>query len=66
MYRIITAITLIMFPIVAVTYYAVKKDRNVNYNGRFLKLKATVNNDTNFSWVTEFLSDRGFVVGRCA
>lgn len=47
MYRIITAITLILFPIVAVTYYAVKKNRNVNYNGRFLKLKATVNNDTN-------------------
>ncbi len=47
MHHIITALTIIMLPVVAVMYYAVKKNKNVSHKGRFLELKVTVNNDTN-------------------
>ncbi len=47
MQHIITVLTIIMLPIVAITYFAVKKNKNISHNGRFMELKVTVNNDTN-------------------
>jgi len=47
MHHIITVLTIIMLPVVAVMYYAIKKNKNVSHKGRFMELKVTVNNDTN-------------------
>lgn len=47
MHQIITALTIIMFPVIAVAYYAIKKNKNISHKGRFMELKVTVNNDTN-------------------
>lgn len=38
------AITLIMLPFVAAIYYSVKKNKNVNYKGKFIELSVTLNN----------------------
>jgi len=43
MYYVIVLITLIVLPITAVTYYAAKKNKDINYKGRFLKFKVGIN-----------------------
>ncbi len=41
---IMLVITLIMLPFVAAIYYSVKKNKNINYKGKFLELSVTLNN----------------------
>ncbi len=41
---VITLIMLIMLPFVAAIYYSVKKNKNINYKGKFLELSVTLNN----------------------
>lgn len=45
MFYIIAFMLVILFPITAMTYYAVKRNKNILHNGRFLKFRVTVDNN---------------------
>ena len=47
MQHIITVLAILMLPVVAIVYYAVKKNKNISHKGRLMELKVTVNNNTN-------------------